>query len=402
MEQPPFGQRLRALRLQRGLSQAALAADAMSTGYLSRLESGARPPTARVVQYLAERLDVPISAFESAAETPSLAKVLAAVTSATDREGMADRLAEALRTDDGRSPALRWQAVWLLSQIRGAEGRQDEERDLLAELAGLTDELGLPELQARTRTRLSRCLRILGDNSRAREYAAEAVELAAGLGLPDRAAAMQALISAEAEAGMLGEAKAHADELLELTGDAPGTAFTEALWALATVRIRQGAYAEAGKALERALRSLDSHDDLILWVRLRLAAASLYLQLTPAQPDDAGARLDEVEPALALVGTELHRQEMLFLRAELAYAQGRFGDARQLCGQFDGLEPRLSFRDQIRMEALRGRLQILDGDREAGVQQLHRLARQAQEALNVELSAEIWRSLAETLTSTPS
>lgn len=45
LQQSEFGPRLRALREKRGLSQAALAKGGISTGYLSRLESGARRPT---------------------------------------------------------------------------------------------------------------------------------------------------------------------------------------------------------------------------------------------------------------------------------------------------------------------------------------------------------------------
>ncbi|MET8228406.1 helix-turn-helix transcriptional regulator, partial [Streptomyces sp. NPDC005301] len=45
LRQPAFGRRLRGLRVARGLSQTALVGEGMSTGYLSRLESGARQPT---------------------------------------------------------------------------------------------------------------------------------------------------------------------------------------------------------------------------------------------------------------------------------------------------------------------------------------------------------------------
>ncbi|WP_309051959.1 helix-turn-helix transcriptional regulator, partial [Streptomyces sp.] len=47
LEQPAFGRRLKRLRRERGISQATLAGGGMSTGYLSRLESGARNPTER-------------------------------------------------------------------------------------------------------------------------------------------------------------------------------------------------------------------------------------------------------------------------------------------------------------------------------------------------------------------
>ncbi|HEU5107101.1 MAG TPA: helix-turn-helix transcriptional regulator [Micromonosporaceae bacterium] len=393
MEQPLFGRRLRALRQERGLSQGALAADVISTGYLSRLESGARQPTPRVVKYLAKRLDVPVSAFETAG-APSLARALAAVTSAGAGDG-AETLVEALRTDDGRVPELRWQALWLLARMRGEQGAHAEQLTLLTELAELTDELAAPDLRARVCTQLARCVRVLGDVARAREYAAQAVELSEQAAVADRAAALHALVSAEAEAGRVAEARSHADELCALTRDAGAPAHTEALWALATVCIRQGAFGDARQALELALDRLDSHQDLALWMRLRLAAASLYLQSTPPLVEPAAARLAEVEPVLALVGTELNRQEATALRAHLAFAEGRFDDARKLCA---AVEPeRLSFRDRIRLEALGSQLMIMEGKAEAGFQRLHQLAQAASDARNVELAAEIWRGLAETL-----
>ncbi|MEV4899337.1 helix-turn-helix domain-containing protein [Nonomuraea sp. NPDC055795] len=398
LAQPAFGHRLRALRLERGLSQAALAAGGLSTGYLSRLESGARPPTARVVEHLAERLGVPVSSFDAAHEPQSLAQVLASVTSAEETGDPGEALADALRADDRVNPPLTWQAMWLLARIRGGQGRHDEELELLGELVALSDSLGSPELRARSRTELSRCVQALGDSTRARDHAHEAYTLSPGLSAADRAGALQALVSAEAEAGRLAEARAHADELCEVTEQAGGTLFIKALWASATVRIRQGDYSGAQEALERALQGLDSRGDLQLWTRLRLAAASLYLQITPPLTDRAAARLDEVGPVLALVGTDLHQQQLLTLRAHLAFEEGRIERARELVERIgEAGELLLSFRDRIRFQALRSQLLILDGQVEEGNTALRTLATQAQEALNVELAAEIWKILATTL-----
>ncbi|WP_434741519.1 helix-turn-helix domain-containing protein [Micromonospora sp. SH-82] len=406
LEQPVFGQRLRALRVKQGLSQAALAGDGMSTGYLSRLESGARRPTTRVVTHLAERLGVPTSEFEApangetghpAVQTSSLAHLLAAVISGTPDDELGETLAEALRTGDRWDAALRWQALWLLAQLRDGQGRHEEEHALLTELTQLSDELGTPALRARARTQLSRCARLLGDNAAAREHALQASRVTDDLSVADRAGVLHALVSAEAELGLLVEARTHADELSALTAPTGGPLRVEALWAAATVRIRQGDHTGAQEVLEQALQSLDSRQDLTLWVRLRLAAASLYLQITPALTDRAQVYLDEVAPALDLVGTELHHQQLLTLRAHLAFEQGRLEDARAVCEQMDEQALLLSFRDRIRFRALCGRLSILGGDRDGGIQTLQQLAEQAQEARNAELAAEIWRTLAETL-----
>lgn len=405
-EQPAFGQRLRALRIKQGLSQVALAGDGMSTGYLSRLESGARRPNDRIGDYLAHRLGVPVTelAAPSVAEsgppstqTSSLVQFLAAAISTSADDETTELLADALRNADSWDSALRWQALWLLARTFNGKGRHEEERVLLTELAQLSDGLSAPELRARAYTQLSRCVRILGDNGLARDHAMTAWQATEGLSVADRAGALNALVSAEAELGRLAEAWTHAEQLCALTEQATGTTVqVEALWAAATVRIRQGDYRDAQELLERALHGFDGRHNLILWIRLRLAAASLYLQLTPALTDRAQALLDEVAPVLRVVGTELHKQQLHTLRAHLAFKQGRLDDARELCGQVDA-PSLLSFRDQIRFEALRCRLRILDGDHEDGVQALQELAQQAQEARNPDLAAEVWRTIAETL-----
>lgn len=57
-----FGQRLRELRLGRGMSQAGLAAQAqVTTNYISRLEGGGAAPGIDLVARLAEALGVPIA-----------------------------------------------------------------------------------------------------------------------------------------------------------------------------------------------------------------------------------------------------------------------------------------------------------------------------------------------------
>ncbi|WP_433607164.1 helix-turn-helix domain-containing protein [Dactylosporangium sp. CA-139114] len=409
LEQPAFGQRLKTLREQYGLSQAALAEGGLSTGYVSRLESGARSPTARAVAHLARRLGVPTSAFEvpsglEPAQTQPVplspfSALLASIVSATGDSGLAEPLAEALHSDPEGDPALRWQAIWLLAQIRGNQGELQQQYELLAELVELSGRLGAKALLARAQIQLSRNLRMLGNPERARAIALDAYRDSAELSLVDRAGTLQALVSAEAEAGLLKEARAHADELVEISDTPGGTLAAEALWASATVHIREGRYPAALDDLELALQRLDSHQDLILWMRLRLAAASLCLQVSPPQTAKVRERLDEVEPVLRLIGTDLHRQEAATLRAYLAFEEGDYESAWQQSEQIDEQVSLLSFRDRVKFEALRGRLILLRGERDRGIKMLQDLAQQAQEAHNVELAAEIWRSLAETLAS---
>ncbi|MET9414458.1 helix-turn-helix domain-containing protein [Streptomyces klenkii] len=398
LEQPRFGQRLKELRRMRGLSQAALVGDGISTGYLSRLESGARPPTERVVTYLAKRLDVDLSAFDVPPSGTTLAQALSIAASAECEEAM-DALLECLDRTDCTDPLLRWQALWMVARRWNKRGDKARELVCLEELSRIADELGLPELRCRAWVSLARCLRSTGEVSRAIKVASRAVRIAreSRLSVSDTGAALMVLVSAEAEEGRLPDARAHVDELIELIGDRNGTLKAEALWSAATVRFRQGDQQAAGEYLERAIDGLDSYADLTLWIRLRLAAASLSLQSAPPRTGTAAERLKEAESALAFAGTPLLAQELLTLKAHLAFEDQRFTDARALLEELRQDELLLTYRDRIRLGVLDARLLITEGRLRNGLQQLKELGEEAHRACNVDLAAEIWRILAEAL-----
>ncbi|WP_344581667.1 helix-turn-helix domain-containing protein [Streptomyces lunalinharesii] len=398
VEQPHFGRRLKELRTGRGLSQAALAGDGMSTGYLSRLESGARQPTEKIIKYMAERLGVDRSVFDEPTRN-SLAQALTIAASAGSRESIED-LITVLSTVHNEDPSLRWQALWLVAQYRRMHGERVEEQDCLEELVTIADELELPELQCRARTQLARCLRSSGEITKAIKVAMRAYQSAREAKLPthDLGPALLALVSVEAEAGRLPDASGHADELVTLVDGQSDTLRAEALWAAATVRIRQGDYVGAEQCLEEALKSLSSRTDLVLWVRLRLAAASLYLQSRPPRTENARHYLEQVASPVALVGTTVLRQELTTLQAHLAFHEGRFSDARARCAEL-GQEGDLllTYRDQIRLNILQSQLAILDGRASEGVERLRQLGDEAQQASSIDLAAEAWRILAEHL-----
>lgn len=411
LEQPGFGRRVKALRVERGLSQSDLAGTALSTSYLSRIESGRRPPTARVVEHLAKELGVTPAAFEEP-RTRSLGRVLATVTSGAElaaastvpgawvrgsRSGAVEQVAAALKVGDDRwDPALRWQALWFLSHVDSGRVDGPEEHVLLKELNAVAEELDAPELRARARTRLARSSRIAGDYLAAREHALAAVSIAETLDVPDRAAALQELVSAETEAGRLSEARGHVDELCETTRGVGGSLYASALWSAATVRVRQADYNSARDLLEQAL-GLVGHEDPLLWLRVHLAAGSLYVQVRPPAVTEARECLEKVAPVAQSIGSDVHRQQLLAVQAHLAFGTGALEEARTLCRRFLEQPPLLSFRDRVRLHALSHQLDIKDGRTDEGVHGMQALAQQAQESMNPELAAEVWRALAEAL-----
>ncbi|MFD5511997.1 helix-turn-helix domain-containing protein [Streptomyces sp. NPDC127051] len=397
LEQPLFGRRLKQLRTERGLSQASLAGEGMSTGYLSRLESGARQPTARAVEHLSAQLGVDASAFAEAV-TDSLTRSLAIAASSDSDENVAE-VQRALEAGGGQDPLLRWQALWMVAQWRRRRGEHKQEGEALEELVRLGDELGLPELRSRSLTQLARCLRACGEIPRAAEAASEAHRLAREHRLPvaDVAASLLALVSVESEAGRLSEARAHADELTALTEGRTDTLWAEALWTAAAVRVRQGDLTSAQKLLDRALAGFGSAENLSLWTRLRVAAARLHLQKTPPELDVAESYVEQAETSLAFVGIPALGQEVNALKAEIAFEGGRFADARTLLDRVRGADPNMTYRNRVRLDILDSRLLIIEGDEEEGLQRMRRLAEQAQAASNIDLAADIWRLLAETL-----
>lgn len=398
LRQPKFGQRLRSLRIDRGMSQGELAATGMSTGYLSRLESGERPPTARVIAYLSERLGVPASIFADSGGG-DLAAALATATSANT-----DAAIEALEgavADSGSDehPALRWQALWQLTMLTARRGQQEKALTFALCLDKVSDDLANPALTARARIQVARCARTLGQIEQALTSARDAFAVARAndLDVQDTITALLTLVSCETEAGHLPEALVHSEELRALAEGAPEVLRAQALWTAATVRTRQGDHEGARELFDQAVTLTNSRTDLLLWMRLRLASASQLLQSDPPRTDAAAERLEEVELAVKLVGAPLYAQELTLLKAHLAFYTGHDGDARELCNQINEDVLRLSHSDAVRLDVLRSRLMIMEGHLEQASANLRKLALVAEQSQQMDLAARIWRTLAEAL-----
>ncbi|MFI5972420.1 helix-turn-helix domain-containing protein [Streptomyces sp. NPDC051452] len=401
LEQPHFGRQLRKLRLERGLSQAALVGEGMSTGYLSRLESGERRPNGRVVTYLAQQLGVDVATLTEPRAGGCLSHALAAVASAPPGTDCVQALLRAVREDERDDPAGRWQALWLLGRISNRDGDYEQERAHLLELIELSDLIAAPDLRVRSNAQYARCLCALGDMRAARPVAVTALAVARGAQLPaaDTMAALLVLICVETELGRLDSADRHVREMERdlLPGAAPAQA-AEALWTASVVSDRQGDQVTAGARLEAALGLLQGRDGLALWTRLRTAATAVALQMTPPRVEAADRWLGEAGTVLELIGTPVQLQELYALRAHLAFQQGRLDEARSLCHDLlSGGELRLPYGDRVRLAALEGRLLILAGRVDQGVAALRRLGQQATEARNLDLATHVWQCLATTL-----
>ncbi|WP_377269040.1 helix-turn-helix domain-containing protein [Peterkaempfera sp. SMS 1(5)a] len=397
LEQPVFGRRLRQLRAERGLTLAALAGEGMSAGYLSRLESGARQPTERAVAHLAAQLGVSPAELTQSTAT-SLAQSLTLATGLGQDEA-GETLSEALKASEGEDPLLRWQALWRVAEWRRQRQEYTEQRVCLDELVRLSTQIGLPELQARALAELARCMRNTGDIADAVEAGTRACELAKSEGLPARVrtSTLLALVSALGEAGRITEAARCTEELLAAAEGGPGLQWAQALWTAASTRSRQGDPDAAAELMDQAVRSFDGRDDLTVWMNLRISAARADLQVDPPRTDAAQQRVEEVQAALPFAGAPSVEQALLAVRARIAVATGRPDQARAVLDQLVGFDDLLTYQDRIRLDVLRNRVLLLEGEQAPALAGLRKLAEQAQQSGNMDLAAEIWRLVAESL-----
>ncbi|MDR8413556.1 helix-turn-helix domain-containing protein [Nonomuraea sp. 3-1Str] len=398
LEQPVFGRRLRQLRTERGLTLAALAGEGMSTGYLSRLESGARQPTERAITHLATQLGISPAELTQSTAT-SLAQSLTLATGLSQDEG-GQTLSDALKTSGGEDPLLRWQALWQVAEWRQWRQEYAEQRTCLDELATLSAQIGLPELQSRVLAALSRCMRSTGEIVGAVDAATHAYELAEREALPARvrASTLLALVSALAEAGRLPDAARHADELLTLADQVSGALRAQAVWTVANIRVRQGDLDTGAKLMNQAIDGFDGRDDLTLWMRLRLGAARLDLRADPPRTESARRRVTEVQAALPFAGAPTIEQQLLAVRARIAVLTGDLDEARTVLDRLTGFDDLLTYQERMRLDVLRNRVLLLEGEQDTALAGLRKFAEQAQQSGNMDLAADIWRLVAESLT----
>ena len=155
-----LGERIKQARLDAGLSQRALCGDRITRNMLSQIEHGTARPSMQTLQYLAERLEKPVSFFlEESAVTPNqilMAKARQAYSRGNGREAL-------LALEDYAAPdgALDWEfgLLGFLCCLEQAEknleqGRRPVAEKLLSQTCLYDSPYITPELRQR-RDRLS-------------------------------------------------------------------------------------------------------------------------------------------------------------------------------------------------------------------------------------------------------
>ncbi|MFB9902636.1 helix-turn-helix domain-containing protein [Allokutzneria oryzae] len=338
-----FGDRLRALRVSRGLTQRDLAGEGLSSSYLSRLESGQRTPTPKVVEQLAARLGVPTESFAGLDSGTRLsggefmvgaARVMDLLLEA--RPDAALELLDSLR-ESVRDPQDRWLCEYVAAACAGKLGRTQDVADRLEAIEPMYRGLP-PAAKVVTATLNAAALRNLGRFREAAELAQKALLEAEGLAnsgfAPDQAwllrlRASVALASSLAEARRTDEALRVCARGIDLVNAGPldtpdwrdRPTYTEAAvtmhWTYAGALTRAGFVDQASQQIQAALAHPVGSIGTDLWCRVRITAVYMMLNFDLPLPVSAESLLGEVTQVRRASASQVDSQVAL-MRAAVA------------------------------------------------------------------------------------
>ncbi|MBO2446281.1 tetratricopeptide repeat protein [Actinomadura barringtoniae] len=417
MDRETLGQRIRALRIRQGVSQAQLAFPELSDSYISLIESDKRVPAPSVIELLAAKLScsptylvsgVSEDVVDELRVTLDYAEIaLQNGAAAEARARFADVLANA---DAVALPDMLHQARWGHALALEAAGELEEAiaglRDLTAEASADGD----LDHWSKVHVALSRCLRERGDISASVQVAEEALRHLIAIGADSTDAAVHlgaALLAAFIERGDLVRARQLADQLIERSERIGSPrARMAAYWEAAYVAEVRGEYEEGVTLAERALalageEAVGPATDPRNVHRLRIAYAGLLLRARPDQASQArellGRVRDEINTSAA------GEIDVAWCLTELARAEtavGRPGEAVDLAeAALDllGDSPRRATASAL---TVLGEACVRLGRRDRAVDVLTRAATHLEDMESTREAAQAWFDLAELLAET--
>jgi transcriptional regulator with XRE-family HTH domain len=364
-----LGQRLRALRIERGLSQAELAGDLVSPSYVSLIEAGRRSPEREVLEGLARKLGCSPILLESGIAPEEINEQrlrlqFAEIALANGDLDEAHRQFSDLSQQAGAE--LKYNALWGLARTTRRQGDLHAALSHVDELlaAARAGEPGTPGLLSLLNTR---CViyRASGDLSRSIEVGEAAVREVRDLGLEgteDEIKLASTLVACYWDRGDLFSAQ-HLAEQVIARAESLGThkARSNAYWNASGVAAERGDLALALELANRTLALLSESDQDASLARMRITYGWLLLKLDPprlAEADAALARAHEVLSGTSfgsyLSACEAEMARSALLRGDAAGAAQLAARAAERCGE-DGS------RDFYFARFLSGLADIMDG-----------------------------------------
>jgi transcriptional regulator with XRE-family HTH domain len=401
---PTLGQRLRALRIERGLSQADLAGDLVSPSYISLIESDRRSPERDVLDGLARRLGCSALFLESGIAPEQL-----------NEQRMRLQFAEIARTNGalneardqfkellhGGSGEIRHEAVWGLARIEEALGNFHEAMTHVDALldAARSGEPGAPGMLTLFNARC-RIYRKAGDFTRSIEAGEASLLQVRELGLEgteDEIRLASTLVGSYWARGDLFSAQHLASQVIERaeklgSREAQGNAY----WNASLVASARGQLSLALELGDKTLGLISETASTHNLARMRVTYAWLLLRCDPPRLEEAETLLARACEVFTALGMSSHVASCETEIARCALIRGNFADAIEIAGQAVARcadrAPELA---QARMVG--GLALTLSGSPDDGIALMTNAA-ELMAALGSRLeAAQAWRDLAEAL-----
>jgi transcriptional regulator with XRE-family HTH domain len=351
-ENPPpaagetIGERLKRLRLERGLSQRELAAPGVSYAYISRIEAGTRQPSVKALRRLAAKLNVSADYLETGSDLDpgdvrelrladlELAVRLGELEGVED--ALADALAEAVQAGD-RAAALRARVA--LAQLALENGDDQRAARLLEE--ALAGEPFLPAERFDIYANLGRAYAGIGRPEKAVEvYQACMDAITESGGEAALAARYATLLSyALSDMGEIARAEEVVRAALEQVKDTGDPYMRVRLyWSMARLAHTKGRESVALTNVRKAIALLQATDDTFHLARAHILAASITIGR-----EDAASAERHIAMAERLLGTGVppedafemkqHRSRIELLKGDPATAAAYAREALELAAK---------------------------------------------------------------------
>ena len=317
------GQRLRRLRLERGLSQRDLAEKGVSYAYISRIEGGARRPSVKALRMLARKLGVSADYLETGSEIRDTDErelriadaelELRLAGSSEDAERRLARLKdEAIAAGDSVSASRAGIALGLAAAATGRNGQAIERLEEGIQLAPLS-----PAARPDVFATLGHAYAAGGRPERAVDVFERCLDELRELDPRDLAAEVRFatyLSYALTDLGDLGRAQAVLDETLAgADGLTDAYSRVRLYWSLARLNDVRGRPAAALDCVRRAMALLEVTDDTLHLARAHVLCSGILM--TQGRADEAGRHQEAAE---RLFGQSPDVEDLVQLRRDQA------------------------------------------------------------------------------------
>jgi transcriptional regulator with XRE-family HTH domain len=329
-----FGEKLRAERLERGLTQAELGKDLYSPSYISLLETGRREPTAEVIEELARRLELAPKALEAWSQPISIGDAEYVLAGLYARQAWdlrdyplaASHAASAAQIAlEAKNTSAWWNMTYMQAECLMKHGDLKECQQIIERLMEHPMARESVGLGVRARQMLATVYQRQGQLSAAVDQAMEAMKLSEQLPQSSTiiTGALRVLIGALAESGRLEQAWSYCQTLVsQVDENSMSQLAGEVAWVVGNVAFMRHDYAEGVKHHERAARLLSPANDIELWARFNKASAAVRLSSGIVEPETLSA-IERAELAFSIVsGTKSDELEVAFIRARWLYLTG--------------------------------------------------------------------------------